>query len=114
MSIKHLSVGLALAIGSVVLAPTSGQADAYTSQQQYESRAHSIAQRRARIQRSKAYRDKFQDLRMQRMQHLKRNAGDELVSVPELDPNGVGAAATLLLGGVLVAQGRRRRQLQLA
>jgi hypothetical protein len=109
MSIKHLSVGFALAALTVVLAPTTGQAETNKSHSQFQAKAHASAQRRARIERSQAYREKFQDMRMKRWKHKKRYTGDDLVGVPELDPSGIGAAATLLLGGVLVAQGRRRR-----
>lgn len=108
MSLKLLSVGFALTALTVVLVPTTGYADAHS---QYQARSHHIAQRKARIERSHAYREKFQDMRMKRFKHKKHYTGGDLVGVPELDPNGLGAAATLLLGGVLVAQGRRRRLL---
>lgn len=108
MSLKHLSVGFALAALTVVLVPTTGHADA---RGKFEARSHNVEQRKARIQASHAYREKFQDMRMKRFKHKKHYEGDDLVGVPELDPNGLGAAATLLLGGVLVAQGRRRRLL---
>jgi hypothetical protein len=109
MSLKNLSVGLALAALSVVLAPTAGQADANMNQAEFQARMQNMVQQRSRIERSEAYRDKFKDLRMERWKHKDRYHGGDSVGVPELDPNGFGAAATLLLGGVMVAHGRRRR-----